>query len=108
MSGRERFFDYDPLTGSTEYFSYDEVTDTFTIRREDDLEPVLALNAEHRKQEHGPSGNWKGEMHLVGSIPLSVYYEELVKTGRIHSQSELKRWWNSSDREVFKTKRGWI
>lgn len=100
----ERLFDYDPLTGAKEYFEYDPVTDRFSIRREEDHEAILAQNHALRKHDTG----WKGEMHHIGSIPLSVYYEQLVKTQRIHDQSALKKWWNSTDQEVFKTKRGWL
>lgn len=100
----ETLLDVDPLTGAKEWFAYDELTDTFTIRREEDQTAILARNAELRKA----SGDWKGEMHHVGSIPMSVYHEQLVKTGRIKSQRELKRWWNNSDQEVFRVKRGWV
>ena len=40
------FLDYDPLTGITHLFDYDEDTNTAFIRTEQDIEPFLKRTAE--------------------------------------------------------------
>ena len=42
------FFDYDPLRRITSYFDYEESTGIATIRREENVAPLLAYCAEMR------------------------------------------------------------
>jgi len=55
------FFDYNPDTGVTEYFSYDEATGDVTIRHEQDVEAVLQRAKHLRDSGKGDLGiknNW--------------------------------------------------
>jgi len=49
--------------------------------------------------------NWKGDMHKVASIPMSVYYD-LKRKGILDDPAAMKRWLNSSENQVFRTRPG--
>lgn len=103
----ERPFGFDPLTGATETFYYDEATGESHIKRSEDIAPILETAEAHRNLFRGPGGgSWKGNFHRVASIPLSVYHEKLVKTGKIKDQNEVKRFLNDPDNRVFRTRPG--
>jgi hypothetical protein len=48
---------------------------------------------------------WKGEWHLVASIPESLYYK-MKAEGKIDDQEYMKRWLNDSDNQFFRTRPG--
>ncbi len=102
-----RPFGYDPLTGQRETFHYDELTGNFHIETTTDIEPVLEHAHEMRIQHRGAGGGkWgKGQVR-VASVPLSVYYEQLVKTGKIRDKNEVKKWLNQAENQVFRTRPG--
>lgn len=88
--------------GGVEYMHYDHATDAFTIERKYDKEPVLEFN--HEQQKVAPS-NWRGDMHKVASIPLTLYFD-LREKGIIQDPERMKRWLNDPDNRMFRTKLG--
>lgn len=102
----ERPFGFDPITGKRETFFYDELTGDFHIKTETDIEPVLEHAHDMRGLFRGPGGGRWTEGERVASVPLSVYYEQLVKTGKIRDKKEIKKWLNQSDNQVFRTRPG--
>lgn len=100
-----RLFDYDPLTGVTEVFHYDTVTDEVTMELTQTL-VVDDLNAAQANavSDYAPE-RWKGDLHHVARVPL-VVLEELRKNGILDDGKALRRWLNDRDNQVFRTKPG--
>ncbi len=79
------WFDYDPLTGVTEYF--EQTTDgKIHITYEQDVEPLLAFNSSMRNEQIGDK-NFKGEGWLYAAIP-HVVVQALMKKGIDISKDE--------------------
>ncbi|HET7111733.1 MAG TPA: hypothetical protein VFI41_12750 [Gemmatimonadales bacterium] len=103
----ERPFGFDPVTGKRETFFYDELTGDFHIKTEQDIEPVLEHANDMRKLHRGAGGGKWGDGQIrVASVPLSVYHEQLVKTGKIRDKKEIKKWLNQAENQVFRTRPG--
>ena len=65
----KRFLDYDPLSGITQWFDYDEATDKATIYSEQDVGDLLDHNkALANSGEYRAEGRRSGWNHLA-SIP---------------------------------------
>ena len=96
-----RFLDRDPLSGAVSYFYSDETGENYTIVRTEDIEPLLEMNQWARNQRHG---RW-GEMTHVASMPMSVWYD-LKQKGILEDQTELTRWHNASENQVFRVRPG--
>jgi hypothetical protein len=99
-----KLLEYDPVMKIKRIFHFDEVEDAFTIETRQDVTGV----AEHAKglnnlvDERAP---WKGDMHHVASIPMTVW-AELVEKGIAQDDKALKRWLNDRDNSVFRTRPG--
>jgi hypothetical protein len=94
----------DPDALVTEYFHWDDSDGTFTIERVQETSPFI----ERAKAIHGlTDGSWKGDMHLVASIPMSIYMD-LVRQGITQDPVRMKQWLNDRDNRVFRTKDGTV
>jgi len=104
MSQSSRPFDVDPYTGIHRTFIYDDDTDTFTIQTAVDVKPRLEVNKIETNlyDERTP---WKGDVHHVASIPLSIYFE-LKEKGIIDDDKAFKKWLNDPDNRAFRTRPG--
>jgi hypothetical protein len=51
--------------------------------------------------------NWKGDLHKVASIPMSVYYD-LKRQGILDDPVAMKAWLNNPDNRVFRTRPGQV
>ena len=80
MSG-ERLLSFDPLTGLSEWHSYDEATDTTTIRTEGDCEPYLELNKIMANDDALTKDGIKSGFWLYASIPPAVQVKLLIEQG---------------------------
>ena len=72
--------EYNPFSGSTETFDYDESTGAITLKRTCDVTAIIDRNKELQNHTDG----WVGEgrdMRLAASIPLDVAYKWLVEHG---------------------------
>jgi ribosomal protein L19E len=79
-------------------------TGDVTIQTEQDVTAVIEANkAIYNAQDE--KANWKGEWHLVASIPESLYYK-MKAEGKIDDQEYMKRWLNSSENQFFRTRPG--
>jgi hypothetical protein len=97
----------DPLTGSQTIMYYDHDTDDITLEERQDVTAIVESNK--RLLASAQSG-WKGDMHLVASIPMSIY-DKLQKEGIIGDrndpqQKKLKKWLADPDNQVFRVKGG--
>jgi len=77
----KRLFDYDPLTGVTQYFHYDELTGNWGIESVQDVEPFLELNkALQNDPEYSRQGIKQSWWH-VARIPILVQEKWLREEG---------------------------
>lgn len=63
------FFDYDPLTGITEYFRQDATTGALSIHYQQDVEPYLDY-AKELANSKSTDGNFRGEGFLIAMLPM--------------------------------------
>lgn len=70
-----KFFDYDPVKGVTEYFDYDEESETAKITYVQDIQPLLDWCKTNRNDgdvwKHGVKESWA----LYAKIPAVVQIE---------------------------------
>jgi len=82
---------------------------TFSIRRVQDVEPVLDDN--QRESLSAPSG-WKGDLHKVASIPLIIVEQWWKELGSDPFNKANRQWLiaklNSSEFGKLRTKEGRI
>lgn len=64
-------FDYDPVSGASYYFDYDEMADRSYIRTEQDVKPLLDHNMSLRNEgiKHLPSG---AIVRHYATVPMTV------------------------------------
>lgn len=98
----KRLFDYDPLTGITRWFHYDDAEDAFYIQTEQETEGLIEQN---KREANDADSGWKGDWHKVASIPLSIFVR-LQKEGIVHDQDAMKKWLNDPNNALFRTKHG--
>lgn len=65
-----RFFDYDPETREIEWFHYDAGTDTATIQRQVDVQPIIDANK--RLYNEGDGFNKARDGRRIATIPSIV------------------------------------
>ena len=74
-------FDYDPLTGITTWFDYDDDTDTAIFRREEDISGVLRVAELPRQQQPGSYIGQSDEKWFPQAIIPATVMAELMKKG---------------------------
>jgi len=86
------FFDYDPVKQVTSYFSFDEMTGTATIRKEQDVQPILDYAAEIRNTGRADD-NLKEEGYwcMYALIPEVVQVALLNKGINIYDPADTKK-----------------
>lgn len=101
-----RAFSHDPDLGITRTFHYDHATDTACIQTEQDVTDLIA-DSKAQFNDIDERANWKGDMHRVASIPLSVYFE-LKQRGILKDPKAMKAWLNDKDNQFFRTRPGTV
>lgn len=77
----ERLLSFDPVTGLSEWHSYDEATDTTTVRTEGDCEPYLERNKAMANDTEATRLGIKNEFWLYASIPPAFQVKLLIEKG---------------------------
>jgi hypothetical protein len=98
-----RLIHKDPLTGISEWFTYDRAEDTFAIHSEQDVTSV-AEGSKAQFNSTDERAKW-GEWAKVATIPLTILHE-LRKNGTTEDPKRMKAWLNSRDNRVFRTRPG--
>jgi hypothetical protein len=83
-------FDYDPLTGVTEYYDFDPITQKISIRSEENVEPLLDFCRAMRNEQIGDP-NFYGEGWLYAAIPPTVQMELRRKGINILDENDTPR-----------------
>ena len=85
------FFDYDPVTRVTSYFDYDDNTGVATIRKEQDVGPILDYAAEVRNTGVADKSLRKDAYWcMYAMIPEVVQVALLNKGINIHNSNHTK------------------
>ena len=101
----KRVLDYDPATGITQWFHYDEATGDMGLETEQDVTSVI----ESTKGAFNPvdeRASWKGDVHKVASIPMTIYHELAKISNNFKDQRVIRKWLNDKDNRVFRTRPG--
>ena len=101
------FFDHDPLTGLTEYVDFSADGKTFSIRTEQDVQPVMDY-AKHMANTGGAEHNFRGEGWQYAVLPMIAIldmrkrgFDALGNHGRDGTKQLLKE--INTNYSVFKT-----
>lgn len=100
----KRIFDIDPLTGTKKIWHYDSDKDEAIIESVVDASELVANN-KAMFNSYDERSNWKGDMHLVASIPMELYMKWKAE-GKLEDQAFMKRWLNDPDNRFFRTRPG--
>ena len=67
----KRVLDYDPATGITQWFHFDDTTGDIGLQTQQDVTAVIegTKSAFNQTDERKP---WKGDVHKVASIPMAI------------------------------------
>lgn len=77
----KRLFDYDPMTGITEYFHYDEKSGKWAIETVQDVELLLDLNKAKQNNTDYSKDGMKREWWHVATIPPVIQLKWLREDG---------------------------
>lgn len=101
-----RVLDWNPETGVSQIFHFDETTDNIHIETVYDTEPLLEENKAFDSLV-GVDGakKWKGDIHRVASIPMTIYMD-LMKKGITKDQKAFRKWLNDPSNRYFRTRGG--
>ena len=90
-------------TGTRQYW-HEHDDGSVTVQTTQQVDDVIDANRGSFNQVDERAG-WKGDMHRVASIPMSVYYH-LKAQGIIDDPVALKKWLNDPDNRFFRTRPG--
>lgn len=99
-----RLFDHDPEAGITQWFHYDDSNDTFFIETVQDVEAHVEANKREFNQYTSGRDRW-GDYQKVAHIP-NVVLADLMATGALWDQAYMRKWLNSPENAVFRTRPG--
>lgn len=91
--------------GQKQYW-HDHEDGSVTIQTVQTIDDVAEANKSAFNQVDERAG-WKGDMHRVASIPMSVFYD-LQRKGILNDPVAMKKWLNDSDNRVFRTRPGQV
>lgn len=85
---------------------HDHEDGSVTIQTVQNVEDVAEENKQTFNQ-FDERANWKGDMHRVASIPMSIFYD-LQRKGILNDPVAMKKWLNDPDNRVFRTRPGQV
>ncbi len=93
--------DYEPLTGVSSWFRYNEADDTFTMRETQDAEVLMQIN-QRQYNATDERARYGDGLQKMGSIPLTLFYEN----GMHKDPAAIKKFLNDRDHQKFRTRPG--
>ena len=85
-------------------FMHEHDDGSITIQTVQEVADVAEANKSAFNQFDERAG-WKGDMHRVASIPMSIFYD-LQRKGILNDPVAMKKWLNASENRVFRTRPG--
>lgn len=104
--GDWELIDYDAATGRSVWSHFDG--EKTTIRTD---YPVQATIAENTAVRNAAQKAWKGDYHLIASIPLNLLHDDNIGLLKAQTQGDDKyvsRWLNDSSNSAWRTKEGTV
>lgn len=74
-----------------------------TVRTDYAVDPIVDTNTAQRNMARN---DWKGDYHMVASVPVSLFYDQLAEASRQKDDKFISRWLNNSDNRAWRTKEG--
>lgn len=103
MAVDSRLIERDEFTGVETWFHYDEADDSILLETKSaDLTPLLERN---KALLNDAGSGWKGDMHHVATLPLTLVHE-LQRKGILDDAKAFKKWLADPDNRFFRTKAG--
>lgn len=103
MGWKKTPLDYDPAEGRRETFWFNDDDGKFLVETEWDYTDIVETNKALYAQTDERAG-WKGDVHRIGSVPLSIYYDLMQRSGWGRDQQVLRRFFNDPDNRHFLTR----
>ncbi|KKL93912.1 hypothetical protein LCGC14_1869940 [marine sediment metagenome] len=100
---RTRPLAFDPAT-ATHSLWHEDHDGTIVVETEQDVEAVIE-DAKIRYNMHDERSPFKGDLHRVASIPMTILME-LYKWGIMDESKRFAAWLNERDNRVFRTRPG--
>lgn len=97
---------YDYATGRSVWSYFDG--EKTTLRTD---YPVQATISENTAIRNAAQKAWKGDYHLIASIPLNILHDENTGLMKAHSEGDDKyvsRWLNDGQNRAWRTKEGTV
>ncbi|MCZ7856006.1 hypothetical protein O9X81_05215 [Agrobacterium salinitolerans] len=97
-------FDWDAATGRSTWFMEDGNKTHWRVDY-----PVEATISENAAIRNVAQKAWKGDYHLIASIPLNILHDENAGLMKAHSEGDDKyvsRWLNDGDNRAWRTRDG--
>jgi hypothetical protein len=101
-----RLLSFDPVTGKTDWMKLEgdvEGHHQLKVRTVMPVDDLLALAAAERQMD---SGDWKGDMHRVSTMPIHLHERLLGEAIRQDDQKFVSKVLNDPDYAKFRTKAG--
>jgi hypothetical protein len=102
MSRYSRIFSEDPATGITTIYHTEDEGQSHWFEKVQDVTPILEHN-KGRMNGVDERANWRGDMHHVAEIPLTVMLEH---PEFYTDEAALRKFLNDKDNAVFRTRPG--
>ena len=106
----KRLFDFDPLTGVTQWFHYNEATGDWGLESVQDVEPIIESNKAMQKDENYSKDGIKREWWHAARIPVVIQEKWLREEGidvfKTEHWPRLKKKLNDPDWMYLKTTTG--
>lgn len=74
-----------------------------TYRTDYQVDPTIEVN---KAQRNLAQKGWAGDYHMVASVPLPIYYEQLHAAMLQKDEKAVNRFLNDSDNAAWRTKDG--
>jgi hypothetical protein len=108
----KRLLDYDPFTGVTQYFHYDDMSGDWGIESVQDVEPIIDTNKAMQNDDNYSRDGIKNEFWHVARIPVTIQEKWLREDGiDIYNKDhwpKVKRKLNDPDYRYLKTTTGTV
>lgn len=103
MAWKRRLLEYDPVLKRHTWFEFDEWDLKQRIVEEWDVRHIIEDNKAMYAATDERAG-WKGDMHRIASVPLSIAMDWMKKTSNGKDKKAVARLINDPDNRFFLTR----
>lgn len=103
MAWKRRLLEYNPVLKRHTWHEFDDQDLKHRIVETWDVRPIIEDNKAMYAATDERAG-WKGDIHRIGAIPVSIMQDVLKKTGNGKDKKAVARWVNDPDNRFFLTR----